>query len=390
MIDPKAVLSGQVRRGVPVGAIVSIAISSVCLAGFLGLFLLVGGLVFIVAAILSVITLVPMVSGVLALDRLEPEPMHLLVTTFLWGAGASVVLSLILSSIGAAVFQIGFGESNEAVESVLLAPVIEEPAKALVLFGLFWFRRSEFNGITDGVVYAAMSALGFAAAENIGYYIIAASEGASNLALIFVMRGILSPFCHPVFTAMTGIGLAVAVRQRNQAARFFLPLGGLLLAMVLHAIWNGSATYGIGALGIAFLIMIGVLVGILVAVRVDRKRTVGRIHACMTQYIPTGLVTGADLTMLSTLKARKQARDWARSKCGKNGFDAMRDYQQACTELTILHDRAIDGMVPAPQFEAHRNALLALMRLARDAFLGPGQPALPMMNPFVQAPPRQV
>ncbi|MCL2826760.1 MAG: PrsW family intramembrane metalloprotease, partial [Eggerthellaceae bacterium] len=320
MIDPKAVLAGQVRRGVPVGAIVSIAISSVCLAGFLGLFLLVGGLVFFVAAILSVVTLVPMMAGTLALDRLEPEPRHLLVMAFLWGAGVSVVFS----SIGEAV--LGFGVFSEDATSVFLAPIVEETAKALVLFGLFWFRRNEFNGVTDGVVYAATTALGFAAAENIGYYIISATEGASSLAVVFVLRGILSPFCHPVFTSMTGIGLALATRRRSRAARVFLPLGGLIAAMALHAIWNGSSSIGIGALGLAFLLMIGVLVGILVAVRVDRKRTIARIETYMAQYIPTGLVTYGDLAMLSTLKARKQAREWARSTYGKSGFDAMRDY----------------------------------------------------------------
>ena len=393
MVDPKAVLSGRMRRGVPAGAIISIAISSICLAVFLGMFLMIGGLIFIAAAILSLITLIPMLSGVMALDRLEPEPVHLLVTTFLWGAGASVILTLILNALGEAIFHLEPGDATEVIETVIFAPVIEETAKALVLFGLFWFRRHEFNGVTDGVVYAATSALGFAAAENVSYYIGAAADGASSLAVLFVMRGVLSPFCHPVFTSMTGICLALATRHRNPAARFFLPLGGLFLAMTLHSIWNSAASLGLGFLGIAFLIIIGVLIIILVIVRVDRKRTVGRIQACMTQYLPTGLVTGTDLTMLSTLKNRKQARKWAKSTHGKSGFNAMRDYQQACTELSMLHDRAVDGMVPAEKFEAHRSALLALMQMARDAFLGPKQLNMPMMNPPFQPvmqPPIQV
>jgi len=385
VIDPKAVLAGQARRGVPAGAIISITISSVCLGILLLLLLLFGGPVFIVASILSLVTLVPMMAGVMALDRLEPEPRHLLVMTFLWGAGASVVLSLIFTEIGVVALQPGLGETVETAAAILLAPMVEETAKALVLFGLFWFRRSEINGITDGVVYAATSALGFAAAENIGYYITSASDGTS-LAAVFVLRGILSPFCHPVFTSMTGIALALAIRQKNQAVRFFLPLGGLVVAMSLHSIWNGSAMMGVGALGLAFLLMNGVLVGILVALRIDRKQTVQRIQTCMIQYAPTGLVTHEDLAMLSTLKARKYARNWARSRHGKNGFNAMRDYQQACTKLSMLHDRASDGLVNANEFEGQRHALLILMGMARDAFLGPGHLARPMMNPPMQAP----
>jgi RsiW-degrading membrane proteinase PrsW (M82 family) len=377
VIDPKAILSGQSRRGVPIGAIVTIAISSVCLAVFLGLALILGQASFLVAAILSMVTLVPMMAGVLALDRLEPEPKFLLVTTFLWGAGASVAMSLIFEGIGVAVLYTGIGDAADAAGTVIVAPVVEEIAKALVLFGLFWFRRGEINGITDGVVYAATTALGFAAAENILYYISAASESLGSMFSLFIVRGVLSPFCHPVFTAMTGIGLALAA-SRHGVPRFFLPLGGLILAILLHAMWNGSTFFGLGALGIAFLVMIGVLVGILLAVRAERKNTVARIQNCMVQYTSTGLVTNSDLIMLSTLTQRKYARQWAKSVHGKSGFAAMRDYQQACTELTLLHDRATDSTVTPEFFYSRQQALLGLMHLARQAFLGPRYMWVPM------------
>ncbi|MCL2530468.1 MAG: PrsW family intramembrane metalloprotease [Coriobacteriia bacterium] len=381
MIDPKAILAGRVHRGVPTGAIVSITISSLCLAGILGLFLLTGGPIFIIATILSVVTLIPMLAGVMALDRLEPEPRHLLVMVFLWGAGASVVLSIIFSLLGEVILRPGLGDDVEIASAIVIAPIIEEITKALVLFGLFWWRRSEINGITDGVVYAAVCGLGFAAAENIGYYIAAAFEGGgASMAGVFILRGILSPFCHPVFTAMTGISLAIAIHQQNRAVRFFLPLAGLVLAISLHSIWNASALIGIEALGFTFLFMLGVLVSIVVGVRVDRKRTLRRLQACLMQYTHTGLVTSDDLYMLSTLKARKQARNWARATYGKNGFNAMRDYQQACTKLTMLHDQVNDGLMSAQQFEALRGGLLTLMSLARDAFLGPNHPAEPMMH----------
>jgi RsiW-degrading membrane proteinase PrsW (M82 family) len=373
------ILTGSRRRGVPVGAIVVIAVSSICLTGFLGLYLAIGGLSFLVAAILSLVTLVPMMAGVLALDRLEPEPRYLLVTTFLWGAGISIALSLGFEILGSVALRPGFGDNIDAIGTVVLAPVVEETMKGLVLFGLFLFRRWEINGITDGIVYAATVALGFAAAENIGYYIGSAAEGTSTLALIFVIRGVVAPFCHPVFTAMTGVALALATRVRSPAGRFFLPLAGLAAAMVLHAIWNGSTLLGIGAWGIAFLIELGVLICLLVAVHIDRKRSVARIQACVAQYLPTGLVTGKDLAMLSSMAYRKLARRWARSQYGKNGFVAMRDYQQACTELSMLHDRSVAGMVTAEVFAGQERDLLSLMHVAREAFLGPSSMAVPMV-----------
>jgi len=379
VMDPKAILDGRTYRGVPAGAIIAIAASSVCLAGFLGIFLAVGGASFIVAAILSMITLVPMMAGVLALDRVEPEPMFMLVMAFLWGAGTSTILSLIFENLGIAALQPGLGDNSESAVLVILAPVTEETMKGLVLFGIFLFRRRDFGGITDGIVYAATTALGFAAAENIVYYIGSAQGGATSLAAIFIVRGVLSPFCHPVFTSMTGIALALAVRRKSPAARILLPLGGLLLAMLLHALWNGSLVFGVGGLGIAFLVTVGILITLLVAVFRERKRTVAEIQACAAEYVPTGLVTYADLAMLSSLKTRKQARTWARSTHGKSGFNAMRDYQMACTKLTTLHDRASSGLVSRQVFESQRSALLALMKVARQAFLGPRYMAVPMM-----------
>ena len=379
-MDPKAILDGRTGRGVPAGAIIAIAASSVCLAGFLGIFLIVGGASFIVAAILSLITLVPMMAGVLALDRLDPEPMFMLVMAFLWGAGTSTIISLILEALGFAALQPGLGDYSDAAGAVILAPVIEETMKGLILFGIFWFRRREIDGITDGIVYAATTALGFAAAENIVYYISSASDGAPALAAVFIVRGVLSPFCHPVFTSMTGVALALAVRRKSVAARIFLPLGGLLLAMCLHAFWNGSALFGLVGLGVAFLVVVGVLISLLAAVFSERKRTVAKIQACAAQYVPTGLVTYADLLMLSSLDSRKQARVWARATHGMSGFNAMRDYQMACTKLTSLHDRAANGTISPADFATQQSNLLALMRVARQAFLGPRYMSVPMMT----------
>ncbi|CPU68027.1 Uncharacterised protein [Mycobacteroides abscessus] len=47
----------------------------------------------------------------------------------------------------------------------------------------------------------------------------------------------------------------------------------------------------------------------------------------------------------------------------------MRDYQQAATELALLHDRVERGAVEAWRVEGQRRALLQLMLTARQAFL---------------------
>ncbi|MFG2819310.1 PrsW family intramembrane metalloprotease [Kitasatospora sp. NPDC048365] len=71
----------------------------------------------------------------------------------------------------------------------------------------------------------------------------------------FVLRGLLSPFAHPLFTALTGLGIAVTLTTgRRWLARLAAP-GGLLLAMAIHGTWNAAA--GLGTDG--FLLVYGLV-----------------------------------------------------------------------------------------------------------------------------------
>ncbi|MCL1906331.1 MAG: PrsW family glutamic-type intramembrane protease [Propionibacteriaceae bacterium] len=388
MIDSQAILTGQTKRGVPPGVLATIIISALCLAGFLLVSLISGQVSFLLASLLALITLVPMLGGVLALDRVEPEPVFMLVTVFLWGAGVAVILSLLFETIGVvAIYSAGRDTDIAWMSAVVLAPIIEEATKGLVLFGILWFRRKEINGITDGVVYAAVTALGFAAAENIVYYM----NAGGSMVFVFLLRGLLFPMCHPVFTSMTGIGIAMSIGRRD-ASRVYLPIGGLILAMVLHAMWNGSAYLGLGALAIVFLIVVAVMVTIILVLRKENLTVITHIQQHMVQYMSTGLVTEADLYMLSSLKTRKDARNWARTNFGKPGFEAMRDYQQACTHLTFIHDQTAQGVIDAYTFVSRQGALLALMQATRQAFaMIPETPlpvaAQPGVAPVSMAPP---
>ena len=137
--------------------------------------------------------------------------------------------------------------TGEYVAATFGAPVVEETLKGLVLIGLLWRRRAELDGPTDGVIYAAMVGLGFAMIENVGYYINALVTpdrgGIALLGYTFVLRGLLSPLLHPIFTSMTGLGVAYAA-SRRRGAPWAVALG-LLAAMILHGTWNGLSLYGV-------------------------------------------------------------------------------------------------------------------------------------------------
>jgi hypothetical protein len=110
----------------------------------------------------------------------------------------------------------------------------------LAVLLVFIVIRREFDSILDGIVYAAIVAMGFAAVENTlyiyrnGYQI---SGWAGFWALVFV-RVILVGWMHPFFTAFTGIGLAISRINPNLLIKVIaIPLG-LMLAVATHAFHN--------------------------------------------------------------------------------------------------------------------------------------------------------
>ncbi|MEV4013070.1 PrsW family intramembrane metalloprotease [Nonomuraea angiospora] len=344
-----------------IGLVVSSALALIVLT----FMLLSGGPVgFGLSALLGVAPLPVLLAAVLSLDRLEPEPKLNLAFAFAWGGGVAIVLGLALSFVGEALFtRAGFGAAVvDDVGTVLLAPVIEEALKGAALL-LLLRRRREIDGLTDGIVYASMAGLGFAAVENVGYYMLAYNEeGAGGALQLFVIRGLIDPLGHPIYTSMIGLGVAYALTRRTAVRFAAIPLG-YLGAVFLHGLWNGSATTGsLAWVAAAYLVIMVALISLIAVTVVERRQLVTRMGVYLPGYQQTGLITEADVRMLSTLSGRKAARKWAR---GAGLGRAMSDYQQAATELTMLHLRAErQGMDPV-RFAVERDAHLGMMANAR-------------------------
>lgn len=369
-VDPKAVLEGRIPGRPPVGLIVGLTVSSLCVVLALAADALSGGAGFWVGVVLAILPIPALVALALTLDRLEPEPPRALVFAFLWGAGVAVLGALVLNTLGLLYVTVPiFGETKgHFVSATFGAPVIEESLKGAVLFGMLWFRRNEIDGFADGIIYAAMVGLGFAMMENITYYMRAFEDGGvQQLQTVFILRGLIAPLSHPLFTSMTGLGVAYAATHRR--GQVVAPALGLLGAMILHGLWNGATAFGLGGLGIVYLLDFCVLVTLIVIVAVERRHTVRRIEAYLPMYAGSGLVTPQDVRMLRSIPSRRAARRWARSVGGPPAARAMVDYQLAATELALLHKRADRGNAEPHWFAARRDSLLELMSLARQAFL---------------------
>ncbi len=121
-----------------------------------------------------------------------------------------------------------------------------------MLFLLAIFFRNQWVNRMTGIALGGLVATGFAWIENVLYYgrayrAAANSTSASTLdpeqamqQLVFV-RGGLTFFAHPMFTCMTGIGLAIALRHRSKIVRVVAPLCGYLAAALGHMCSTGPS-----------------------------------------------------------------------------------------------------------------------------------------------------
>jgi len=175
-------------------------------------------------------------------DRYEKEPVALLGGVFLWGAIIAAGAAFIANSlVGLGIYLFtGSQAFTELSTASTIAPLIEESLKGMACLFVFLFFRHEFDSILDGIVYAAITAIGFAATENV-YYLYTygfQQNGLSGIMYMFFVRVILVGWQHPFYTAFIGIGLAISRLSRNTSIKIIAPLIGWGVAVFTHSLHN--------------------------------------------------------------------------------------------------------------------------------------------------------
>jgi RsiW-degrading membrane proteinase PrsW (M82 family) len=150
-------------------------------------------------------------------DKYEPEPKKYVIITFFYGALNSVIIAIFLETL-----IMSFIPST-ALTIALVAALIEEPAKAYVI--RVPYNAGQMNGIMDGVVYGVAAGLGFAATENLFF-------GLGFGVGITLIRALLTPIAHGVWSATIGVGFGLKAEGRNGLLFFFL------IAIMLHFLWD--------------------------------------------------------------------------------------------------------------------------------------------------------
>ncbi|MBH0117882.1 PrsW family intramembrane metalloprotease [Salinibacterium sp. NG253] len=330
---------------------------------------------FAIGGVLAVVPLAVVFFAVRWIDRWEPEPRLAVVFAFLWGAGVAVLLALI---VGAEIDNVinslgGPGPGYEFFSAAIQAPIVEEAGKALGILVIFWVARRHFDGPVDGLVYAAWIAGGFAFIENILYFgseLLSAGDNSTGILQVFLIRGLMSPFAHVMFTACTGIALGFAVRSTSNARSVGVFAVGLGLAIALHALWNGALFFVSDFFGYYAIVQVPLFVIAIIIVVYLRRQEERMTFERLTEYANAGWFNQDEVPVLATSQGRRRALTWAAQH---NKRATMKVYIQEATRLAFARQRIITGRdrIGAIADEA---VLLGAIVEARHALTGAPRP----------------
>jgi RsiW-degrading membrane proteinase PrsW (M82 family) len=281
------------------------------------------------------------------IDRYEKEPLILLCGVFTWGAlvaaGAAFLTNTLLGA-GIYLFTRSVPATNLATAS-LIAPVVEEVLKGMAVLLVFLIAREEFDSLLDGIVYAAIAALGFAATENVFYiYQYGFQQGGlPGLISMAFVRIVLVGWQHPFYSAFVGIGLALARLNSRRWVSLLAGLSGLAAAVLLHAVHNTAGTLlggGAGLLAMAVFDWSGwTLMALFAAWAVTRER--GWLVEHLREEVSLGTISAAQY--------RTACSAWVQGKARLTGlmhgrFRATSRFYQVCGEISHKkHQLALMG-----------------------------------------------
>ncbi len=361
-------------RGFVLGTIGTV-IGAILLLVVIGSFVLsFGPGIVLLCTVVAVVPLVGVLFAARWIDRWEPEPRWVLGFALFWGAGVAVGIALLVNrALQTAVIASGNAENAVTLSVAIIAPIVEEFVKGLGVLLLVWIARRSMDGPIDGLVYAAVSAAGFAFTENILYFGQAlAAGGTDQLGSTFLLRGLFSPFAHVMFTSCIGIALGFGVtRTRGVGILGYFALG-LAAAIALHALWNGALLVVTDFYGYYFLVQVPLFlfaIGVVLWLRrAEQRATV----VSLQEYAAAGWFAEGEVVMLATSAGRRAAWRWARTLPGDKRL-AMRRFIRHSTRLAFVRQRLREGRETVDTAAAERTLLEAVTR-DRAVLLAPPAP----------------
>jgi len=162
-------------------------------------------------------------------DKYEKEPTSLLLSSFLYGAIVSIIITTIIYYVLDIILPLKdeFSIWQQFVKAFFVVGLVEEFSKYFIV-RYYAQPKPQFNEPFDGIVYAVMISMGFAATENIFYVL----EGGLSTAII---RSFTAVPAHATFGILMGYYMGKAKFSTNKA---LLNITGLLLASLFHGAYD--------------------------------------------------------------------------------------------------------------------------------------------------------
>ena len=270
------------------------------------------------------------------LDRYEREPLHLLAVSFGWGALPALILAglaeLGVSALVGDLLRPGY-------DTTVVAPLIEEPVKALALVALFLFVRREFNGMLDGIVYGALVGFGFAMSENMLYFL----ANPDQLATIWVLRSVVFGFNHAFYTSIVGIVLGLIRLDRRRWLGYAALPAALTLAIIVHGLHNASVQLGLLGLCIAWIVDSGGLLIVLAVAVLAQRRERYWLQTQLAPEIAADVIDRTDFSEAFT-PALRIGNEWKTLlRHGWSPYRHRRRFHQLLIELAFVKHQVAHG-----------------------------------------------
>ncbi|WP_460220772.1 PrsW family intramembrane metalloprotease [Psychroserpens sp. MEBiC05023] len=162
-------------------------------------------------------------------DKYDKEPKGLLLACFLLGAIGSIIITTIIYVGFDIVLPLKdeFSVPQQFVKAFLVVGLTEEFSKYIIV-RFFAQPKKSFDEPFDGIMYAVMVSMGFAATENVLYVL----EGGY---ITGILRAFTAVPAHATFGILMGYYMGKAKFSKN---RIKLNLLGLLLAIIFHGFYD--------------------------------------------------------------------------------------------------------------------------------------------------------
>ncbi|WP_338733591.1 PrsW family intramembrane metalloprotease [Mangrovimonas cancribranchiae] len=164
-----------------------------------------------------------------AKDKYEKEPKLLLLYSFLFGAFVSIIITTVMYVIFDFILPLDSSKVfQQFIKAFFIVGFTEEFSK-YVIVRFYNQPKPAFNEPYDGIMYAVMVSMGFAATENIMYVL----DGGYKTALL---RAFTAVPAHATFGILMGYFMGKAKFAGKN--RGLLNLIGLLLAIIFHGAYD--------------------------------------------------------------------------------------------------------------------------------------------------------